>query len=146
MNCMYAHPSLMVFALALALATPIANAQVPSSAFGAPSSSLHGGSSINQPAPGGAPIAPAWTPRNAAPAAALAAQSNAVQQANLPADLAKLSDGASIMIGGKPMTAGEVKRAVLALDDKAIITIGGRQTAAAAMKREIAGAQAAIAG
>jgi hypothetical protein len=70
-----------------------------------------------------------------------------LQQANLPADLARLNDNAIIIIGGKPTAAREVKRAVLALDDKAIIIIGGRPVAAADMKRDLQSAAThAIAG
>ena len=61
-----------------------------------------------------------------------------VQRANLPADLASMDDGAAVSIAGKTMSAGEVKREVLALDDRAIIIIGGRSTAAATLKQQIA--------
>ena len=125
---------------AIALAPTLADAQVPSSAFGAPSSSLHGGSPMTAPSPTSTPTAPAWTPRNAAPANATALQANPVQQANLPVDLAKMNDGAIIIIGGKSTPAGDVKRAVLALDDKAIIIVGGKRVAAAAMKRDLSAA------
>lgn len=138
----YTFMRLSAVACALALAPTIGGAQVPSSAFGAPSSSLHGGSSMSTTPAAGTPTAPAWTPRNAAPANASALQTNAVQQANLPIDLAKLNDSAIISIGGKSTPAGDVKRAVLGLDDKAMIIVGGKRVAAAAMKRDLVAASA----
>ena len=140
MRNMDIHPSAVAVACAVALAASIADAQVPSSAFGAPSTSLHGGSSMSQTPAASTPTAPAWTPRNAAPVSASALQTNAVQQTNLPTDLAKMNDSAIIIIGGKSTPAGEVKRAVLGLDDKAIIIVGGKRVAAAAMKRDISAA------
>jgi hypothetical protein len=139
--------------LALALLAPLANhaalAQFPASGLGStasgpPASSLHGSQSVAPSTGTGAPAAPAWTPRNALRnEASQPSQTTPLQQANLPADLAKLNDSAIIIIGGKPTSAGEVKRGVLSLDDKAIIIIGGRQVAAAAMKRELQSAAAA---
>ena len=135
------HTFVHLSAVACALAPTIGDAQVPSSAFGAPASSLHGGGSSMSTSPAaGMSTAPAWTPRNAAPTNAAALQTNAVQQANLPIDLAKMNDAAIIIIGGKSTAAGDVKRAVLGLDDKAIIIVGGKRVAAAAMKRDLVAA------
>ena len=140
MKSLFMHSSAV--ACVIALAPTIGDAQVASSAFGAPASSLHGGSSMSQPPAASTPTTPAWTPGNAAPTNAAALQTNAVQQANLPVDLAKLNDSAIISIGGKSTPAGEVKRAVQALDDRAIIIVGGKRVAAAAMKRDLAAASA----
>ena len=142
MRCGDIRLSAVAIACAVALAPSIGDAQVPSSAFGAPASSLHGGSPMSTTPAAGTPTAPAWTPRNAAPTNAAASQTNAVQQANLPIDLAKMNDGAIIIIGGKSTPAGDVKRAVLGLDDKAIIIVGGKRVAAAAMKRDLVAASA----
>jgi hypothetical protein len=134
----------LVIALVVVLPPGTARAQMPGSAFnagatGAPSSALHGATPIT-PAPAASGVqTPAWTPRAgvARPDALATAQPGALQQANLPADLAKLNDSAIIIIGGKPTPAGEVKRAVLSLDDKAIIIIGGRSVPAGELKRQL---------
>jgi len=136
------HTFMHLSALACALAPTIGGAQVPSSAFGAPASSLHGGSSMNHTPATNTPPASTWTPRNMARPYVTAPEPNAVQQSNLPTDLAKLSDSAIIIIGGKSTPAGDVKRAVLGLDDKAIIIVGGKRVAAATTKRDLVAASA----
>jgi hypothetical protein len=94
-------------------------------AVGAPPSALQGSTShLTTPAPAAQP------------------HSDGLQTANLPADLVRMNDNATVVIGGRQMTAGEVKRAVLSLDDKAIIIIGGKHIAAGELKREIATAGA----
>lgn len=72
-----------------------------------------------------------------APATPSVNQPSALQATNLPADLARMNDSAIIIIGGKPTSVAEVKRAVLSLDDKAIIIIGGRHIPAGGMKQEL---------
>lgn len=74
---------------------------------------------------------------SAATPLATAPRGTQTRQLEIPANLAKIDDAAIIIIGGKPMTAGEVKRQVRALDDNAIIIIGGKPVAAAAMKTEL---------
>lgn len=127
----------------------LAHAQFPASGLrqgagvdtGPPASSLHNGSAPSAPAPAGA--TQAWTPRAAAASGSSAAlPAHDLQQANLPADLARLDDNAIIIVGGKQVHASEVKRGVLALDDRAIIIVGGKQTPAATLKRELGTAKA----
>jgi hypothetical protein len=64
------------------------------------------------------------------------------QQLVVPADFERLDDHAIIIIGGKPITAGEAKRIVHSLDDAAIIIIGGKPTAAGDVKRQLDAARA----
>ncbi len=61
----------------------------------------------------------------------------ALGQADLPNDLAQRDDNAIIIVGGRSVRAGDVKRQVIALSDNAIIVVGGRSQRAAALKQQL---------
>jgi hypothetical protein len=90
-------------------------------------------------APAAAPLAPPRAVASTAPAGTAVGRAQPAAPAHfvVPEDLARHDDNAIIIVGGRSVRAGELKREVLALDDNAIIIVGGRQERAALLKQQL---------
>lgn len=114
--------------------SPRAKAAVIGAVATAPTTTSSG--SVSSPGGGGGGRSTvAAPPPNAASApVALAAL---VRGSDLPRGLARLSDNAIIIVGGKEVRAGEVKQEVLKLDDHVMLQVGGQRVRASRLKHEL---------